>query len=183
MQFWAQDFQVSKLLPPSCRLATVTSVWWTPYLLRGSMTLMWHQQRRLQKIVVVIGSLRFMSRSLPQAAHPCPRRTVAKKFEKKEKSSDKQWRPWWSTFSWDCQAIWGNLPAPEAVGLRPVLACSQLLTTRLAPGRIWLCAVEAKALCYDCSERSKTVRLWDPQHSESKLPTPLAMAEIAPKIL
>ena len=65
----------------------------------------------------------------------------------------------------------------------PVLACSQFLTTRLAPGRVCLCAVEAKALCYDCSERSKTVRPCDPQHSESKLPTPIALAEIAPKIL
>ena len=73
-----------------------------------------------KRLSLWLGSLRFMSRSLPQAAHPCPRRTVAKKaWEKGEelrqavKAMDDQ------HLVEIARQCGGNLPAPEAAGLRP----------------------------------------------------------------
>ena len=71
--FWLQGFKCLTHCrrPQSCWLATVTSAWWTRCLLHGSMmTKIWPRQRCLQKIANVSRCLRFMSRSLLQAAHP-----------------------------------------------------------------------------------------------------------------
>ena len=62
--------------------------------------------KRLPLWLGAVGSCPALS---PQAAHPCPRRTVAKiSLRKRRRAQTSSEGHGWSRFSCDCQAIWGQ---------------------------------------------------------------------------
>ena len=77
----------------------------------------------------------------------------------------------------------GNLPAPEAAGLRPGFGVQPVPDDQAGPRPGLPLRRRSKGALLRLLGTKQNCQTCDPQHSESKLPTPIALAEIAPKIL